>query len=154
MLEYRKLHTTYLGRLFDLEEFQLSVRKAEATLENVDFDAIAVTGNSGTIFGGALSFAMNKNLILVRKAEDNCHSSLSVEGAFNCTKYIFVDDIMMSGDTFNRVYRIIKRDYPVPCELVGIYEYSLGIWRTNCSDFLNEMAEEAIAYALYPFIAY
>lgn len=85
----------YLSTLFTPKLFKERLDQAVAVLTPINdkFDAIAITGSSGTIFGGALSLALNKPLILVRKPETSCHSESLVEGDTNVKTYIFVDDL-------------------------------------------------------------
>lgn len=48
------MHSPYLGMILDHAKLQVAVETAvrELAAHSVQFDAIAVTGNSGTIFGG------------------------------------------------------------------------------------------------------
>jgi adenine/guanine phosphoribosyltransferase-like PRPP-binding protein len=119
------ISTGYLRHVLDpallqsaISDFQRRVSEA-----GVDYDAIVVRGNSGTIFGGALSISTGKPVILVRKPNDNSHSGLTVEGYKNeLDRYIFVDDIIASGGTFRAsIQAVVKEKHLAKC--VGIYLY-------------------------------
>lgn len=93
-------------------------------LKGIEFNIIAVTGNSGTIFGGALAAKLDKPLLLVRKPSDHAHSKQRIEshtilGEFT---YIFVDDLAETGDTVKRVKQEIKKEYPLAVK-IGNYFY-------------------------------
>ena len=103
------MHSAYLSDIFDIKSFKTLIEIAKKELKHVDFDAIVVTGNSGTIFGGALAVAMDKELILVRKTSDKAHSTKLIEGKDDCKKYVFVDDHVDTGDTVRRVFDGIKQ---------------------------------------------
>lgn len=68
-----------------------------------EFDTIAVRGNSGAIFGGALSVALSVPLILVRKSLENSHGGSYVQGYPESSRYLIIDDFMSSGETVNAI---------------------------------------------------
>ena len=97
------------------------------------FDALAVRGMSGALFGGALALELAKPLIIVRK--ETSHGS-PVEGALDWhpdrARYLIVDDFHASGDTVREMQlAIANRAY-----MVGMYMYTgEGLtWRENMSD--------------------
>lgn len=90
-------------------------------LERVDFDGIAVRGMSGITIGSMLADRMKKELILVRKDEDNLnHSPQRVEMANSVKSYIIVDDLTGSGTTVGTIHAKLKAQGLV-CR--GIYLY-------------------------------
>ena len=95
------IRTGYLTCLFDQSEFLNCVTRAKTKLKNVKFEAFAITGNSGTIMGGALSLAMKKKLILVRKEVVSTHATHIVEGDDTIKSYVFLDDFVCTGETRN-----------------------------------------------------
>jgi adenine/guanine phosphoribosyltransferase-like PRPP-binding protein len=121
------IHTQYLTTIFDRDEFAAAIRAAMDDLSGVAFDSIAVSGNSGAIFGGALSVAMNKALFLVRKPRENSHSDYPVEGDSGARAYLFVDDCVASGATLRRVHQKMADHFP-DAVFVGTYTY-----RFDCS---------------------
>jgi adenine/guanine phosphoribosyltransferase-like PRPP-binding protein len=104
--------TSYLNRVVDKTAFENTVCAAIRLLANVKFDAIAVQGNSGVSVGAVLAFLLNKNLIIVRKANDGSHSSLQVEGDNSVGTYIIVDDLVASGNTYARIRSKMVSNFP------------------------------------------
>lgn len=103
-----KVHAGYLSMILDPKEFEHKLDRAEEALKNVDFDAFAVRGNSGVLFGGALAARMHKGIILVRKPDDRSHSGMSVEGWTAGKKYLFLDDFVSSGATRRDVITAVR----------------------------------------------
>ena len=125
------IHTNYLTSVLDLNHFRKGISAAKKALKPIEFDAFAVTGNSGTLFGGALALAMKKKLILVRKPSDNSHSTYSVEGDDAIQRYVFLDDQVSTGATKTRVEREMKA-WLSKVEFVGTYLYNnSGYWAYN-----------------------
>lgn len=95
----------------------------EHHLGNKSFDAIAFTGMSGAIFAPRLASKMGKELLLVRKPNDDSHSCRIVEASSGkVTSYIVVDDFMSSGNTVDRIVKAVGDKFPM-IKLMGIYEY-------------------------------
>jgi len=121
------IHAGYLEDLYVPSKLKRHVNLAAKRLKKIKFDTIAVTGNSGTIFGGALSIAMKKPLMLVRKDSDDTHSMCRVEGPRKIGRFVFVDDVVASGVTLRRVVkRLTKPEEAMlePGTLEGVY-----LWR-------------------------
>lgn len=132
------IHTSYLIDVLDKERFPATLARAAHVLLSVEFDAIACTGNSGTLFCGALSILINKPLLLVRKPTEKSHVidersdrfltnyqndlSFMVEGDIDSRTYVFVDDIIFTGSTFKRVLASIAQVVP-HMKCVAIYQY-------------------------------
>ncbi len=120
------IHSDYLETLFNRDAFSAAIRHAMDDLSGVSFDAIAVSGNSGTIFGGALAVAMNKHLFLVRKPGVDSHGFRRVEGNDQATTYVFVDDCIASGATRDMVKAHMSASFP-QVAYCGTYTY-----RSDC----------------------
>lgn len=128
------------GYLYDLlspGNFTRKINNAKEILADVKFDAIVGSGNSGALFGGALSIALQKPFILVRKDIDlqHSHSAYIVEGDDMINSYIFVDDLIFTGQTLDRVLTKMKSHAP-KAQFIGVYTYSGGGVFTkpeNCS---------------------
>lgn len=130
-MSFNHSHCNYLKNIFSgIESFRKALKRAKKDIKKAlkdnsleNFTHIAVTGVSGISFGGALAIALNKNLIVVRKEHEDCHSSVRVEGipqeAFN---YLLVDDLVSSGTTSAIVYSEIKSLNPL-ANIVSIYQY-------------------------------
>ena len=87
------------------------------------FDAIAITGISGALFGIPLAYALGKELMIVRKQEKR-HSGRIERGGYvvgvnNARTYLIVDDFTESGTTLKRLARAIKKDNP-SAKCVGV----------------------------------
>ena len=99
------------------------------------FDAIAVTGMSATIIGSIVAHKLYKNIIIVRKINDNknnSHSNFDVEGLKN-QRYIFIDDLVHSGGTLNNV---IKGCSILNCKIIGAYMWQSPEFN-NCLFYNN-----------------
>lgn len=121
------ISTSYLGSVLDPESLKeaIAIFKHASRAVGFQFDAIAVRGNSGTLFGGALSVATSRPLILVRKQAELSHSNMGVEGAVKAQRYLFVDDIMFSGHTFRSTVKSIS-DLGHGGKCVGVFLYNAG----------------------------
>jgi hypoxanthine phosphoribosyltransferase len=114
-------HTDYLRKALNPEELRKGIKTAKARIKEsrVEFDAIAVRGNSGVLFGSVLAYELKKPLILVRK--DSSHSMYNVEGELNAKTYLIVDDFTATGNTVRTIIdEIEKFNHAVP---VGLYQY-------------------------------
>ena len=120
------------------EYLTLSPRKLASRIRNVvkairaskiQFDAIAYRGNSGALIAPGVAIALNKPLILVRKNNENSHSSYSVEGYVRpeCS-YIIVDDFVSSGATIEAITVDITQEVPDTL-CVGVFLYEKGGYR-------------------------
>ena len=98
------------------------VTAAYRNLAGVEFDTFVCRGISGILVAPLLARAMSRNFLIVRKPEDDCHSSCVIEGAFG-RKWIFLDDFISVGSTFRACREAISNFARVPSELVGAYCY-------------------------------
>ena len=117
--------TWYMDQaLFDLAEV---IDTAKERLADVDFDTLVGTGFSGGIVVPSLALAMGKKFVLIRKENDDSHHGrgrlLGELGA----RWIFVDDLISSGRTRQRVIEKIQKQASyleaVPT-MVGQYMYT------------------------------
>jgi adenine/guanine phosphoribosyltransferase-like PRPP-binding protein len=69
------------------------------------YDTIVFSGSSGTLIGPILALRLEKEMVLVRKEDDENHSGNNVEGFDGTKKYIIVDDFVDSGATVKRIQR-------------------------------------------------
>jgi adenine/guanine phosphoribosyltransferase-like PRPP-binding protein len=92
------------------------------------FDSIAFSGMSGAIMAPILATRLEKHLILVRKEQEHTysHSYNAIEGYRKCSKYIIVDDFICSGETVERIQKVIYTHYPAAC-CIGTLEYTKGM---------------------------
>jgi hypothetical protein len=71
------------------------------------FDTIVGTGLSGAVIVPHVGRALGINWALARKPGDGTHSSNKVEGQLG-ERWIFLDDIICSGATRQRVIEVVK----------------------------------------------
>lgn len=94
---------TYLAPAFSREAVRKIIRAFREMTREVEFDTVVVTGTSGLLMGPTLARATRKHLAVVRKAGDGSHSWAKVEGYKAGRKAVFVDDLVFSGETAERV---------------------------------------------------
>lgn len=77
-------------------------RLAGALLEYPQNVGIVCTGLSGILVGVALADHTKREFAIVRKPNEETHSSYSVEG-YILDEYVIVDDFMDGGETVKRI---------------------------------------------------
>lgn len=92
-----RCHAAYLDHPF-LGRDKI-VRQAKKHLNPDRFDTLVGRGMSGALVVPTLAHALKKNFVIVRKPNDGSHSGYDVEGALGA-RWIFVDDLIDSGETF------------------------------------------------------
>lgn len=99
------------------------VINAYTALSKVDFwfDAIACCGTSGLMVVPQIAELLKKNIIVIRKPNDNGYSDFIVEGA-TTTQYIIVDDLVCSGGTIKHIMKSIRNETP-RSKCMGVYSY-------------------------------
>jgi len=115
-----------------------AVGKAMAVLSLFKFDSIVVTGHSGVSFGGALAYAMDKKLVIVRKDielnRDVSHAERKVETDsspyYQYHKYIIVDDFVDGGYTLRRILEAISESNIRHAKCIGFWGYT-SLWRSR-----------------------
>lgn len=115
-----KLRTYYMDTaLFNLQEV---IETAKERLANVDFDTLVGTGFSGGVVIPALALAMGKKFVLIRKETDDSHHGRGRLLGELGEKWIFVDDLISSGQTRQRVIKKVE-EVDSDTEYVGQYMY-------------------------------
>ena len=124
-------HASYLADIFYLKSFKKKVdRIAEEIIIDIPYfktNCIAVSGMSGCLFGGAVSYVTGLPLIAVRKEGVASHSSNPVEfpDGIRSYNYAFVDDLICKGTTLSYVMAKIKENSGwVPNAITKIYLYN------------------------------
>jgi hypothetical protein len=74
-----------------------------------DFDSIACCGVSGLVVAPQVCEIIEKNLIIVRKKNEERYSEFSVEGV-TPGRYIILDDLVCSNNTVNHIIKTIKEE--------------------------------------------
>lgn len=110
--------------VFELPEV---IDTAKERLADVDFDTLVGTGFSGGVVIPSLALAMGKKFVLIRKENDDSHHGrgrlLGELGA----RWIFVDDLISSGSTRQRVIEKVEEQAPyleTGTVMVGQYMYT------------------------------
>jgi len=74
------------------------------------FDAIAFRGMSGALVAPAVAARLKKNLLMVRKPQENSHSSMKVEGfCETAQRYVIIDDFVSSGNTISEIRKAVTK---------------------------------------------
>lgn len=112
---------------FRLEQLDKIVQCFGKLVEKKEFDTLVFRGYSGAMVAPLLAHAYRKEMILIRKVGENCHSKRFFEGNLNCKKYIIIDDFIETGDTIRNIFMELENEfyendkkYP---ECVGIFCY-------------------------------
>ena len=99
---------------------------ATEALQDVDFDTIVGTGMSGAIVVPRLADLLNVSWVLVRRKNESNHADGMLEGVMG-NRWLFVDDLIASGDTLQRVHEAINEEFAGkdwPLEFAGSWVYS------------------------------
>ena len=104
-----------------LEKY-LSLAEQALRIQADQFDSIAFRGMSGALLGPPLAMRLNKGMLLVRKSNDNSHSSFRVEGFIGCKRYVIVDDFVSSKNTINNIVECIYNNIGTEAVCVGVLE--------------------------------
>lgn len=132
-----KCHSSYLHSALDRDKIDLTVNTLIHLIDECEFhfDAIAFTGMSGALIAPLVAQRLQKELLLVRKAGDGSHSGYIVEGGLDCTKFIIIDDLIMSGNTIRNLLEKVKTVCPnATCSGIILYHEE-----ANDYDFENRI---------------
>jgi hypothetical protein len=124
-------HTTEIGRygMFHTSAGHVrSVRRCLRALRSVEstFDALYVTGLSGSIPGAVVAYLMRKEIVVLRKQlGDDCgtasHGHVIEGGAFDVPgmRFMILDDFVSQAGTL----RTLLAQFPSKCKLAGVMLY-------------------------------
>jgi adenine/guanine phosphoribosyltransferase-like PRPP-binding protein len=115
----------YATKLKDLPSLADQILK-DLTPHAKEFDTIVATGTSGMMIAPIIAVRMGKNLVAVRKPDEQSHSYDRLQGTFG-KRWIFLDDFVASGSTLRRVIRAVNDEGP-PAKFVGVYLYEVEKW--------------------------
>lgn len=129
---------SYLARYLSGEKLKERVELIEEIFpyKDLDFDTIAVRGNSGLLLGSILAYKWNKDIIIIRKTEEASHGT-GVEGWGINQNILIVDDFIESGNTVRTVCDKVLNHCDSPT-IVGIILYSGGDSESFEDDYLVE----------------
>jgi adenine/guanine phosphoribosyltransferase-like PRPP-binding protein len=122
-----KFNPTYIPELLKRQYRRTTMKQAAKILREKNFhrsfDAIAITGVSGALFGIPLAYMLGKELIIIRKAEKRHGGRIGPGGYLlgmrNARRYIIVDDLSESGHTLKFIRRSVRKQSP-RARLVGV----------------------------------
>lgn len=121
----------HLNTLLEPVKLAKRIRQCKAALKKYDYDAIAVRGVSGLLLGPTLAMKCRKSLIVVRKPDEDCHSSNVCEGDRGTKRYVIVDDFVDTGSTVTAIMRAVKewqvKKHGIAGECIGVLEATCGI---------------------------
>jgi orotate phosphoribosyltransferase-like protein len=86
-----------------------------------DFDSIACCGVSGLMVIPQVAELLNKNIIIVRKKNEERYSEFKTEGVAPF-RYVVIDDLICSGSTLKYITKTIKAEYS-RSKCIGLYCY-------------------------------
>lgn len=121
---------------------QLVVRAfKQAVKANVfgPFEAIAVRGTSGMLFGPLLAHMTRKRLSVIRKPNESAHTSRTLEGVVEASRYVIVDDFVSTGQTVSKIVAGMAES-PFKPALAGLFTWnreSYDGWDLTNGDYGN-----------------
>jgi orotate phosphoribosyltransferase len=122
----RRLHSGYLHSVLDMECLPLTIKLLEKMIvdSGLEFSTIAFRGMSGALIAPLIAHKLGKNLLMVRKTGDECHSSHSTEGTHSNENYIIIDDLISSGATVRKTIEAVNHmEECREAKCVGIFLY-------------------------------
>lgn len=122
-----KVVSTYLSPVYHPDKYALLIATLAKAIRGskVKYDAIAFMGTSGAAAAYPLGLRLRKPLMCVRK--EGAHCRLRVEGLYNASAYIIVDDLISSGATIHKIQSEIESVhdiYQVKPKCVHIFLYA------------------------------
>ena len=116
-------HSSYLKNTFNPELFKKTVNstveRVKQLQKELQFNALAFTGQSGASIAYPVGFLTGLMLICVRR-EGSSHGYF-VEQSNNCRRYLIIDDFVCSGATIDSILRKLESFTDLTC--VGIFCY-------------------------------
>lgn len=110
------------------------VRYMERIQPVLHFNGLAAQGQSGLLLLGALQLRTGLPVLAVRKPGEDCHSSSKMNGSVPSgepLRYLFVDDFIATGATFERVTSTIdKAVFDAKCVGGLAYEADDARWQS------------------------
>lgn len=148
------MHTEYLDTVFDKSRRSKVVRKVRESLRAVPFDAFVCRGVSGLTMGSILAHSMRKDLVVIRKSEDDSHSDYEIEYGGDGRRLVILDDLISSGDTLEAVVgrlRNFSRKHEIELDLQAIVFYNyFKYWDEgdySCNPIIHRNDERKITRA-------
>lgn len=126
--KYVSVRSDYMNRVYQPAEVARVAK--ELIRRHPDFpkfDTLVGTGLSGSLILPPLARALRKKFLVVRKPGESNHSCYPAEGELG-ERWVFVDDLIESGDTFRRCVSTVDKllnNYFTDwnSDLVGVFLY-------------------------------
>lgn len=137
---------SYTQHIYDPSLFPLTAHRCCSALWAIQneigaYDFIAGCGNSSVPLLGAISMLTGIPYVAVRKKDDaSCHDDRRINGpsfAKKSLRYVFVDDLISSGNTYYHVWNTLRDEYGLigampECIAACLYDWTnRGEQRTN-----------------------
>lgn len=131
---------------FPYIQFETRKERVEHTCNKLlphleEFDTIVLSGYSSATIGSIVAHELEKNLAIAPKATDKRNSGLLMEAVLDA-RAVFVDDLISSGKTVERVVTCIKNtniEYDASIQLVAVCLWQQQRW--NNTFILSDMSE-------------
>lgn len=107
------MHSRWLRPVYDPDELTRTVLRVASAIDSLALPPkfIAVRGVSGVSVGAAVSFYTKLPLVVIRKDDEQTHSSGTVQGLFGMRgRYVIVDDLVDTGATVRAIVRALEDD--------------------------------------------
>jgi adenine/guanine phosphoribosyltransferase-like PRPP-binding protein len=103
------------------------------------FTHVAFSGYSGALVAPQVAKRLDKQILVIRKPDENCHSSANLEfvwitpkttykrniytQTWSLLRYVIIDDFISSGKTIRRIRKTIQQTYRGKTRCVGVIIY-------------------------------
>ena len=120
---------SYISAMLEPSSIRKMVKKTVAAIisAKLNYEAIAVRGNSGVLIDAPLAIALKKPIIVIRKSDQNAHSDRAIEypemwaNVYPKLNVILIDDGVCRGDTVDACIRACKE---ANITIVGAFMYN------------------------------
>jgi adenine/guanine phosphoribosyltransferase-like PRPP-binding protein len=97
------------------------VKAATRALKDVEFDTIVFRGMSGALIAPIVAHKMGKEIVMLRKKDEQTHSIFGYEGYLDVQRYVIIDDFVSTGETVAKIIMDMRRRGAA--KFVGLYVY-------------------------------
>ncbi len=135
-------HSQYLTRAFDPDYLESEFKRLVVSDPAVEYDVLVGIGLSGALALSALRARIpDLPIAIIRKDRDSEHATYRIESTIDLdfsrnTRWIFVDDLISSGETLRKVKRTMAARYP-SSKYAGTFLYNPSTYRVDDAGRLN-----------------
>lgn len=147
----KKLQASYHMKFaFDYASRDIIIKTILETLipKIKKFDSIVVSGYSMALIGSIVAHELKKNIVIVRKKDEESHSDYVAEG-FSKQRCVFIDDLVATGDTLHYVHKMLK---DIKGTIVGVilyFDYVQSYAEENRIEHWDNDIEKMISFPLW-----